>query len=172
MTEQRAVILGQAALELCEILDEQAESIRQTLRRLDSLRGAVVQRNEKLLRELAEQVDAAGLYREESDLRRVALCRRLGALLGCGADAVNVTAVCEILDSKGRSELEGRRRVVRELAERLRIERNGTELLLRECARMNRAILSEVIGQGRGLTYTRRGAALSEMDGMMMSVKL
>ena len=173
MTEQRAIMLKQAAAQLNEFLDEQAESIRRTLRQFDVLRGAVIHRDEAMMTELAEQVDAQNQERQEADKRREALCRQLGELLGCDARQVNITAICGLLDSEDRAELEDKRRVVKELVSRLKIEREGTELLLRECERMNRAILNEMMGSGRRtMTYTRRGVTQNEAPGGMMSVRL
>ena len=159
--------------ELLGFLDDQIVNIKQTLQRLDRLRAAVVRRDEGSLEELMEEVRSEDQRRKLTDLRMQRLQMKLSSVLSCLPDEVNMTRLCEQLTGQDRRIVQEKQSVLQQLTRELANERQGTEMLLRECARFTRLLLSSMVGTGNQTrTYTAQGQEQWSVHCGLMNIKM
>ena len=159
--------------ELSEILAEEICQIELTLVRLDELRGAVIKRDESGLRALLESIQNEGSSYRLVELRREVVRRRAAEVLGCGADEVNISRICQHVGERERELLTDRQEKLAGLVNRLRVEHSCTRILLNECSRFNKMLLRGIFGQGReAVVYDRRGGACCDIQGGRMNIEL
>lgn len=156
---------------LAAFLDSRTDQMQRTLEQLDSLRAAVIRRDERALAEMLEQTRQDSQLRDELDAAQMVLGRRLAAALGL-AEPVNLTRLCAALDAEQAQRFRRKQRDLLELAEQVRIEHSATEMLLRECARCNRQLLEAIVGHSaQNNTYDPQGQTLRSMDGSLVNVR-
>lgn len=159
--------------DLIVFLDDQIADIEQTLHRLDRLRAAVVRRDEGALEELMEEVRVAGQRKTQNDWRMRQLQIKLSSVLGCSPDEVNITRLCDQLTGQDRSIVQKKQSMLQQLTRKLSNERQGTELLLRECARFTRLLLSSMVGtHNQTRTYTAQGQEQWNVHCGLMNIKM
>ena len=159
--------------DLIVFLDDQIADIKQTLYRLDRLRAAVVRRDEGSLEELMEEVRDEGRRKEQTDLRMRQLQIKLSSVLRCPPDKVNMTRLCEHLTGQDRRIVQEKQSTLQQLTRTLSNERQGTELLLRECARFTRLLLSSMVGaKNQTRTYTAQGQEQWNVHCGLMNIKM
>jgi len=159
--------------ELIVFLDDQIADIKQTLHRLDRLRAAVVRRDEGSLEQLMEEVRDEGQRRKQTDLRMQRLQIKLSSVLSCPPGEVNMTRLCEQLTGQDRRIVQEKQATLQRLTRDLGNERQGTELLLRECARFTRLLLSSMVGaKNQTRTYTAQGQEQWNVHCGLMNVKM
>jgi hypothetical protein len=159
--------------ELVVFLDDQITDIKQTLDRLDRLRAAVVRRDEGSLEELMAEVRDEAQRKKMTDLRMRQLQLKLSSALGCSPDEVNMTRLCEQLTGPERQMIQEKQAVLQRLTRKLGNEHQGTELLLRECARFTRLLLSNMVGtSNQTRTYTAQGQEQWNVHCGLMNIKM
>jgi len=159
--------------DLIVFLDDQTAAIKKTLYRLDRLRAAIVRRDEGSLEQLMEEVQHEGQRRKENDLRMQRLQIKLSSVLNCSPDEVNMTRLCEQLTGQDRRIVQEKQATLQQLTRDLANERQGTELLLRECARFTRLLLSSMVGtKNQTRTYTAQGQEQWSVHCGLMNVKM
>lgn len=159
--------------ELIDILDADASRIVLSLERLDGLRAGVIKRDEEALKILLEEIanDEAGQMRLET--RRKAICVELAAVLGCSESQVNLSRLCACLPEEISVILADKQRQLKELVERMQVEHMRTSLLLRECSRLNKSLLRQLLGSGRSaVTYNARGNTSWQAEKGMVSLRV
>ncbi|MHC4854934.1 MAG: flagellar export chaperone FlgN [Planctomycetota bacterium] len=158
---------------LIDYLDNQIVDIKQTLHRLDRLRAAVVRRDEGSLEQLMEEVRHETRQKKQMDLEIQRWQMKLASVLGCPPDQVNMTRLCEQLTGQERRIVQEKQATLQRLTRELGNERQGTELLLRECARFTRLLLSSMVGAGNQTrTYTARGREQWNVHCGQMNIKM
>ena len=159
--------------ELLVFLDDQIADIKQTLHRLDRLRAAVVRRDEGSLEELLEEVQGEDQRRKQTDIRMQRLQMKLSSVLSCSPSEVNMTRLCEQLTGQDRRIVQEKQSTLQQLTRDLGNERQGTELLLRECARFTRLLLSSMVGaKNQTRTYTAQGREQWNVHCGLMNIKM
>ena len=159
--------------ELLVVLDKDIVQIELTLERLDSLRSAVIRRDEDGLRQLLEKIQAEGTEYTVVEARREEIRRRLAIILGCDFEQMNLSALCSVLEGDRQWEVSSRREILTELTSKLRMEHSCTMILLRECSRLNKTMLKGMFGRGdESVTYTSRGNAQWEIQNEMVNMRL
>ena len=159
--------------ELIVFLDNQITNIEQTLYRLDRLRAAVIRRDDGSLEELMEEVRDEGLRKKQTDLQMRQLQVKLSSVLGCPPGEVNMTRLCEQLTGQDRQIVQEKQATLQRLTHDLGNERQGTELLLRECARFTRSLLSSMVGvKNQTRTYTAQGQEQWNVHCGLMNIKM
>ncbi|MHC4286863.1 MAG: flagellar export chaperone FlgN [Planctomycetota bacterium] len=159
--------------ELIVFLDNQITNIEQTLYRLDRLRAAVIRRDDGSLEELMEEVRDEGLRKKQTDLQMRQLQVKLSSVLGCPPSEVNMTRLCEQLTGQDRQIVQEKQAILKRLTHDLGNERQGTELLLRECARFTRLLLSSMVGvRNQTRTYTAQGQEQWNVHCGLMNIKM
>ncbi|MHC4291263.1 MAG: hypothetical protein ACYSTR_03530 [Planctomycetota bacterium] len=159
--------------DLIVFLDDQIADIEQTLHRLDRLRAAVVRRDEGSLEELMEEVRDEGRRKKQTDFRMRQLQIKLSSVLRCSPGEVNMTRLCEQLTGQDRRIVQEKQSTLQRLTRNLLNERQGTELLLRECARFTRLLLSGMVGtKNQTRIYTAQGQEQWNVHCGLMNIKM
>jgi len=158
---------------LISFLDDQIADIKQTLHRLDRLRAAVVRRDEGSLEQLMEEVQHETRRKKQTDLQMQQWQMKLSSVLECPPGEVNMTRLCEQLTAQDRRIVQEKQAILQKLTRELRNECQGTELLLRECARFTRLLLSSMVGAANQTrTYTARGREQWNVHCGQMNIKM
>lgn len=159
--------------ELCVVLDKDIAHIELTLERLDSLRGAVIRRDEYGLRALLERIQTEGTEYKLVEAMRDGIRGRLAILMGLDFEQMNLSALCSVLEGERQVAVFSRREILTELTNKLRMEHSCTMILLRECSRLNKAMLKGMFGRGNEtVTYTSGGIAQWEIQNEMVNMRL
>lgn len=159
--------------DLITFLDEQAFQVQQTLEDLDQLRAAVIRRDQNALENLQAHIQRAGSQKDKAHKDQQQLQTKLSGLLGCYAEDVTVSGICDYLDFQDRSEVQKRQRRLQALVRKLKNEHQATELMLRECTRFNRMLLSCLIGENNQTrTYSVQGKEKWDVHQGLMNVKM
>ena len=159
--------------ELAAFLDHQSGHLRNVLECLDEFRKALIRRDLPVLQAMQTQLAGQADIRLQMDQTQRAIQQKLADVLSCREEEVCLSAVCRRLDRGQQEIIQTRRKGLADLVQRLRQQHLATELLLRECARMNRRLLETVTGtRAQGKTYDARGRSSWSLHPGLMSVKL
>lgn len=159
--------------EFLPFLDRQIEYLEQAKKLFDEFRAALIRRDIEELEEVRQHLEAKEAQRQELD-RQTESCRRcLAAALNCGPEDVCISRLCRAADPPTARELQKRQRRARDLAAEVKTVHLATELLLRECARINRRMLETITGQPTPSSiYDARGRAAWKPATGLMNMKL
>ncbi len=161
------------AEEVIAFLDRQSDHLQVLLALLDGLRESLIRRDLPAMQEMQAQLGQEGQRRAELDRSRQALQETLAESLGCAGEAVCLSLAGSRADADLREKIEVRRQALRGQVARLRQQHLATELLVRECARMNRRLLEAVMGTGEKTeTYDARGRRAWSAGTGLMNLKL
>ncbi len=84
-----------------------------------------------------------------------------------------MTRLCEQLTGRDRQIVQEKQATLQRLTNDLGNERQGTELLLRECARFTRLLLSSMVGvKNQTRTYTAQGQEQWNVHCGLMNIKM
>lgn len=159
--------------ELNEFLDGQVDQITQTLHQLDILRAAVIRRDSEALDQLMEQVRLLGEQKKKTQMIQNQLQQKLAVFCECPVEQVNVSRLCERLSQEDRHEIQLKQCKLQQLITKLNNECRSAELMLRECARFNRLLLSSLVGKDNQMrTYTAQGKEQWNLDCDLMNMKM
>lgn len=136
--------------ELLVYLDCQALALERVLAFLDEFRRALIRRDTGALERMREQLDEEGRIGSEMETRRRHLMEQFAAAMGCRVEQVCLSEICRRCEPMQQVPLRERQERLKELTARLRQQHLATELLVRECARLNRRLLEVLTGQPAG----------------------
>lgn len=143
---------------LAEVLDREIEVLDLRCRQLDRLSPAIALRDEATLDTLLSQIEQTQQAHEriDADLREVRA--ELADALGLAEGELKLSSLLERLTGSRRSELAERRRKVIALSQDLQQKNFHSAVVLFECARLNRLLLSALFPADRTVrTYGQRG---------------
>jgi hypothetical protein len=168
------VTLKEQVIENLELfLDEQILQTERTLENLDELRAAVIRQDQGALEQLQNTIRLESRQKEQTLAQQRRLREQLSTLLGCPAEEITVSRVCDFLGSNESQTLQTRQRRLLTLIGKLKNEHQATELMLRECARFNRLLLSSLIGErNQTRTYTVQGKEQWNVHQGLMNMKM
>ncbi|MHC5060029.1 MAG: flagellar export chaperone FlgN [Planctomycetota bacterium] len=158
---------------LLTVLADEIKNIERTLERLDGLRAAVIKRDEEGLNNLLEEVKD-----EQSDYalieqRRDVIRNKMSEAFGCDVGEMNLSKLCSELTGERRDLVSRSQQELKELCAKLQKEHMATDILLKECSRLNNLLLRSILGNGKEtMTYNSRGNASWELQKGMVSVRL
>ncbi|MBN1817611.1 MAG: hypothetical protein JW828_09625 [Sedimentisphaerales bacterium] len=156
--------------ELLEILDAEQKRIVLTLTRLDELRSAVIKRDENTLYALQETIRTEQQQTAVLESRRETVRKKIADILGCSVGQLNLTRLCKSLDGILLRQAQSMQQSLKESVRRLRNEHTVTTLLLRDCARINQALLRCLLGERGGTRlYNARGTSALHLERGLMS---
>lgn len=159
--------------ELLDFLDQSVDSVRDMLSMLNAFRAALIRRDDSALRQMQDHLPEVAAQRRQTDYRLERLMLEFADLLQCPAGEVRLTRIALALPPSQRSQVQEKQRALQTLVNRLHIEHRGTELLLRECERLNRLLLDGMIGKrNQTLTYTPHGQSRREMHRSIVSMRM
>jgi flagellar biosynthesis/type III secretory pathway chaperone len=159
--------------ELTAFLDRQSEHLEKMLLYLDALRESLIRRDPVVLQEMQDQLLQEAQVREELDGVLRDLREKIGRQMGCSAQEVCLSRIRRSVGMPAEEALRSRQRQLAEQVVRLQRQHLATELLVRECARLNRRFLEVLTGrQEKGTIYDSRGRSAWGSQTGLMSVKL
>lgn len=152
--------------ELLVVLDEDIRNVRESLSRLDELRGLVVKRDEPALAGLLETIRGEADSYRSCELKRQSMRKELGVILGCEVEQVTLSRFEGILAGEKKAQVAKRKAELRSLTGKLKKEHLKTTMLLSDCARFNGALLRGVLELGRtgAITYTSAGSTQAQAE--------
>lgn len=167
-----AAITEQVLNEVNAFLDSQTRYVEETLARLDHLRASVIRRDEGALNELFQEVEQETTLKQRHDRAISELRRKLSVWLGCPAEHVCLSRVCDRMEPQARKDVAARQAALQGLIRRLSNEHRATQALLHECARFNRLLLNSLFGnRQQTATYDARGLSRWNVQGGLMNVR-
>lgn len=159
--------------ELAAFLDRQSESLSSLDGCLEELRKALIRRDLAALEDLQARLAGEARIRTQLEESRQRIQQTLAGLLGCDPQAVCLSALERHLHPSSAERIRQRRLTLAEQVRRLRERHLATELLVRECARMNQRLLEAILGTDRkGRTYDARGHYRRSSGPGLMNMKL
>ncbi|MBN1124159.1 MAG: hypothetical protein JXA82_04065 [Sedimentisphaerales bacterium] len=158
--------------DLLEILEAEQRRIAHTLTRLDELRSAVIKRDENMLFTLQETIRTEQEQAVDLESRRELVREKIAGILGCSVEKLNLTRLCRSLDGAPLQKVHAIQRSLKESVRALKNEHYVTTVLLRDCARINHALLRCLLGErGQTRLYNARGTSALHLERGLMSLK-
>ena len=155
------------------LLDSQMDHLRQVQEFLDAFRAALIRRDMDELQRMQELLSIETQRREELD-NELKSCKQLFEKeAACASNEICVSMLCRVADPSVAKQLKEKQRQIQDRLKKVKNAHLATELLLRECARINRRLLE--IFTGRPIPariYDARGKAPWQGVQGLMSVKL
>lgn len=162
-----------AIQELLEFLDASADSVQQMLNMLSELRAALIRRDEPALRLMQDALPQIAAEKQQNELHLRQICRKFAMAMDCPAEQINLTRLAAALPVPQQSQVLKKQQSLQSLVNRLSVEHRGTESLLRECERLNRLLLTSILGKrNQTLTYTSTGQSRRELHRSIVSMRM
>jgi|FrelakmetLWP11LW_1041352.scaffolds.fasta_scaffold42399_2 hypothetical protein len=159
--------------ELFDFLDQSIGSVQEMLSMLNVFRAALIRRDESTMRQMQDNLPTIAAQRQQTDSHLERLTSEFAHLLQCPVDQVSLTRIALSLPLSQRLQVQEKQQMLQSLVNRLHVEHRGTELLLRECERLNRLLLDGMIGKrNQTLTYTPHGQSRREMHRSIVSMRM
>lgn len=166
-------VVGQLTAELFAFLDDSVLSMQQMLDKLNELRAAVIRRDQNALQRMSDQTPEMAVLRDDMQRRQQQLCRAFAEPLNCPTEKINLSYLTLFLESSKANELKTKQRLLQELVSRLSRERRATEMLLRECEKMNRMMLDGMIGgANQTCTYGTAGRVQRQLHCAILNTRI
>ena len=157
---------------LLVVLDKEKQRITNAIQHLNQIRACVIKRQDQQLEVLLEHINDQRKYTIEIEHVRQSIRTEIADVLGCNVEDVTLSKMISVLETKRAALLTNRQKELKELVNKLKFEHSSTQLLLRECARINTAMLRSIFGSGQGITYDRQGTRSWDADKAMVNLKM
>jgi flagellar biosynthesis/type III secretory pathway chaperone len=159
--------------ELLAFLDERQAGLEQVLDQLNVLRAAVIGRDEATLSRLFDQIQQDVNRQLKTDEAQRRLECRLAEAFNEVSGSMTLSHLCTVLPEEFSMIVKTKQKTLLQLVNRVRNEHQATELLLRECIRCNRQLLSAILGQKhQSVTYNPQGHGRWDVHSDLVSIKL
>jgi hypothetical protein len=166
-------LVNELTAELFVFLDDCLLSMQKMLGNLNELRAAVVRRDQKTLGQMSDDMPELTALRDSMQQRQRQICQAFAGPLNCPADKINMSYLALFLEPQKAKELKTRQRLLQELVGRLSKEHGATQMLLRECERLNRAILDGIVGKAnQTCTYGSAGRVQRQLHCSILSTRI
>jgi hypothetical protein len=173
MNDASQRVVGQLTAELFAFLDDSILSMQRMLGKLNELREAVIRRDQNTLQQMSDQMPEMTVLQDGMQRRQRQLCHAFAGPLNCPAEKITMSYLALFLESSKADELKTKQRLLQELVGRLSRERRATELLLRECERLNRMILDGIIGKAnQTCTYGSAGRVQRQLHCAILNTRI
>ncbi|MCK4277158.1 MAG: hypothetical protein KAX78_11620 [Phycisphaerae bacterium] len=168
-TPDAEVLIGR----LAAALDEEIALLELRGSQLVALSEAILQRDEAGLQGLFEEMEQTQQTQAETDNKLLGLRKALGDILVCPLERVTLTWVVGQLSGEGRSQIESRLAKIVGLIDEVRKQHLETVMLLSECARINRMLLTTLFpGSETIKTYGQGGQTTWRPDTGLVDAEL
>ena len=159
--------------ELVVVLDEDIRNMRESLSRLDELRGLVIKHDEPALAGLLETIRGEVDGYHSCELKRQSIRKELAAALDCDLKQMTLSRLEEVLPEEKKAQVTERKDKLRLLTEELKKEYLSTTMLLSDCTRFNSLLLKSIFDLGKtGMVYyNSNGAAKRQIDAAFVNLE-
>ena len=160
--------------ELMMVLDIDIAHLQESLLRLSDLRMMVIKRDNDKLRKLLMTIEASTNSHKENEQRRQQICQYLAEAVGIEKKYAALADIEAMIDGPMKLEFNRRRLKLKALAFEVKKDHLSASMLLVDCARVNRMLLDNIFGGGKGreISYSANGSAKRENNINFMSVEL
>jgi hypothetical protein len=148
-------------LELLIVLKQESDAMALVETWLEQLRERVMERDEAALERLLKEIQAKQGLRPEPEQRRQQIRLELASALGVPFEQMTLTRLKGLLTGELQNQVSRMRDQLQSQTETLRVQHQGTVMLLADCARFNRLLLNSIFEKSHQTmtTYTPRGNA-------------
>jgi hypothetical protein len=166
-------ILTELTDQLFAFLDDSLASLQDMLGKLNELRTAVIRRDQNSLQEMSDRMPEMTTLQNDMQRRQRQICQAFAGPLNCPVEKINISYLTLFLEGPKADELKSKQRLLQDLVGRLSSERRATELLLRECEKLNRIILDGIIGRAnQSCTYGSAGRLQRQLHCAILSTRI
>jgi hypothetical protein len=159
--------------ELFAFLDDSVVSMQDMLQKLNALRSAVIRRDQPTLEQMLDGMPEMSVLRNAMQQRQQQICQTFAVSLHCPPEKVNLSYIASFLEPAMALELKQKQRLMQDLIARLVREHHSTEMLLRECERLNRMVLDGMIGKAnQTCTYGSQGRIQRQLHCSLVSTRM
>jgi transposase len=159
--------------DLLEVLDTDSRLIQQSLLRLDEMRSLVIRRDEQGLSRLLDTIQAEAAEYQRNESRRTTLRRKIADAFAGDPKQVTLSWLQSVLPPTKSSLLAERKTTLKALTDSLKTEYAKAAMLLADCARFNRLLLTSIIEFGRthACTYNPDGSAKTQSSAGLVNLQ-
>ena len=158
--------------DLLKVLDTDIEHMHQVTNVLIEMRDLVINRQEKDLGLLLEDIKVGADRYTGNEAKRQLIRNELAALMGCTQQELTLSRLEIICHGQQKVELSEKKSRLQTLANQLKKEHVCTTLLLSDCVRFNRMLLKGIFENGKcGTTiYNSKGSTSKQTNGSFMNI--
>jgi flagellar biosynthesis/type III secretory pathway chaperone len=151
--------------ELVGVLDDEIALLELRVSQLQGMSDAILSRNEEELEKLLDEVERTEQLQSATDSKLKGIRMALAGVFGCEPDEMKLSRLILELPPEKRLAVSHRREHIVRITETLRRKHLETAILLSECARINRMLLSAMFPDSQtATTYSAEGAEVWRPD--------
>ena len=159
--------------ELLAVLDQEIDLLRRRDAQLAGMSAAICQRDEERLEALLEDLERSQQRQAAADENLKALLTSLGQAVHCPTEHLKLAALAAALPDQQRLALDCRRQEIILLTEKVCQKQLETMMVLSECARINRLLLSALFPDSEAtMTYGVGGPEVWRPDTGLVDAEL
>jgi hypothetical protein len=159
ISEHQQNLISDKIAQMLSCLQEDIRNIEQILEYLDEIRASVLKRDENVLSHLLQITQAEADEYKNQESRRNLIRAELANFLNYDVQQITLSKLEQILPESIQAQVKEKKNKLKLLTDKLQKEHLNTILLLSECARFNRMILSGIFDFGKKdvITYSASG---------------
>ncbi|MHC4842612.1 MAG: hypothetical protein ACYTFM_00100 [Planctomycetota bacterium] len=152
-------LISDRIAQMLNCLQEDIQNIERILGYLDEIRTSVLKRDENALSYLLQKIQTETDEYKNQESRRNFIRSELANLLDRDVQQITLSELEQILPESIQAQVKEKKNKIKLLTNKLQKEHLNTVLLLSECARFNRMILSGIFDFGKQdvVTYSASG---------------
>ena len=152
--------------EMLDCLDIDIEHIQQNLSYLNELRTLVIKRDDTGLKQILDNIHAKSESYKEHELMRQTIRKKIADILGCNITQVTMSMLETKLEVTKRNLVKVKKEQLKSLVEIFKREYTGTIVLVSECARFNRLLITSIFNLGKtgSVVYDANGTINKRRD--------
>jgi hypothetical protein len=159
--------------QLLTFLDGSIICVEQMLEMLSGLRAALIRRDASALQRMQDALPQIAADKQNIEQKLASVCMVFARGMDCPAEQVNLTRIAAVLPLLARMRLLEKQKSLQSLVGRLSVEHRSTETLLHECERLNRLLLTSIVGKrDQTLTYAPDGRSRRELHRSIISMRM
>jgi len=158
---------------LITVLDKDAENMKKNLTRLDELRTLLIKRDEGSLASLLAAIQSETISNTTNELKRLKIRQELADAFKCKIEHLTLSTLENLLPTELKTEIAQRKTRLQDLAASLKKEYLNTAMLLKECARINSALLRVIFDSGNrdSVVYNAKGSAKRQNNSAFVNMQ-
>ena len=157
--------------ELLDVLDRDIRQVQENLSWLNELRALLIRRDDAALGGLMDKIRGESDSYRTNETKRQSIRKELADIFQCQFEQMTLSRLEAVLPQEKVAQVAQRRAQLRPLLDQLKKEHLSTMLLLSECARFNKLLLTSIFELGKTgmLVYDPSGAASQQNDNVFVN---
>lgn len=164
----------EAVERLSAVLDSDIENLQKMLTRLDSMRSAVIKRDDAELAGILNEIRSDEQIQQERQNQREQIRREIAEIFEVSLEKITLTFLEKRVSETQKKILADKKKQLRILSGDLKREYAATVFLLGQCAKINKQMLDAIFNRGKGdaVIYDSGGTARRENGAAFVNMKL